>query len=254
MTVPLAIPSCSHSLLGRLDPRWKLAVLVAAAWIIALLQTLSASAVALAGTLALAALAQLPPGWFLTRLGGLALFLIAFTVWLPFLVRDHGPTWQLGPVTVSWEGIRVGLVLCCKAVGIVTLILVVLATAPLNTTLHAAHALRVPGFLIQVGLLTYRYIFLFIAEFTRLRNAVRVRGYRSQPTMHSYRTISHVLGTLLVRSSERGQRVSQAMRCRGFDGRFRSLVEFETRPRDIILATVISGSFVALLVWDILQR
>ena len=91
-------------------------------------------------------------------------------------------------------------------------------------------------------------------EFGRLRTALRVRGYRNRMTVHSYRTIAHVAGTLLVRGAERADRVGQAMRCRGFDGRFRSLTEFHTRPADVaaFLATVAVA--LGLLVWDVLSR
>ena len=51
------------------------------------------------------------------------------------------------------------LVLLCKAAALVLLALVVLATAPLDATLKAAHALRVPGLLVQLTLLSYRYLF-----------------------------------------------------------------------------------------------
>jgi cobalt/nickel transport system permease protein len=116
--------------------------------------------------------------------------------------------------------------LLAKAAAILTLMLVLLATAPLEATFKAAHALRVPGLLVQLAMLTMRYTFLFGTELTRMRVALRVRGYRSRVARHSYRTIGHVAGTLLVRGYERAERVGQAMRCRGFDGRFRSLTEF----------------------------
>src|SRR5581483_1767685 len=148
------------------------------------------------------------------------------------LVRDSGPTWTLGPLTFSWYGLRAALLLCLKAVAIVTLTLVLLATAPLAATLKAAHTLRVPGPLIQVAMLTYRYIFVLFAELSRLRIALRVRGYRNRATRHSYRTVGHVTGILLVRGVERAERVSQAMRCRGFDGLFRSLTVFHTSAAD----------------------
>src|SRR5437868_4244073 len=100
-----------------------------------------------------------------------------------------------------------------------------------------AAALRtLPAALLGLGgalVLTYRYTFLLAEELGRLRIALRVRGYRNRANLHSYRTIGHVAGTLLVRSHERAERVGQAMRCRGFDGRFRSLTAFRTRWPDV---------------------
>ncbi len=139
-----------------------------------------------------------------------------------------------------------------KALAIFTLALVLTATSPMNATLPAAAALRVPGRLVHIAMLTYRYLFLFARELGRLRVAVRVRGYRNRPTMHCYRTIGNVAGTLLVRSSERAERVAQAMRCRGFDGRFRSLTEFRTRAIDVVGFASIVLAFGALAASELL--
>src|SRR5262249_325713 len=102
--------------------------------------------------------------------------------------------------------------------------------------------------------LTYRYLFLLADELGRLRTALRVRGYRNRPNLHSYRTVGHVAGTLLVRSYERAERVGQAMRCRGFDGRFRSLAAARTRATDVIFFAVVAGGTAGLLTWDLLQQ
>jgi cobalt/nickel transport system permease protein len=118
---------------------------------------------------------------------------------------------------------------------------VLLASAPLDATLKAAHSLRVPGLVVQLALLTYRYLFLLADELGRLRTALRVRGFRNRASRHAYRTVGRVAGTLLVRGYERGERVGQAMRCRGFDGRFRSLTAFRTRPIDVLTFAVVVG-------------
>jgi cobalt/nickel transport system permease protein len=254
MTLALESLPCLDSPLSRLDARWKLAAVLVAVAATVVLQTLTAALAALAGALLLAALSRLSPRWLMARLGGVALFLVLFTVWLPFLLHDSGPVWRLGPVAVSVHGSWVAARLIAKTVAVVTLMLVLLATAPLHVTLQAAYSLRVPGLLVQLALLTYRYVFLLADEFGRLRLAVRVRGYRNRANLHSYRTIGHVAGTLLVRSSERAERVSQAMRCRGFDGRFRSLVQFQTQLADVLMFALVVGSAAALLSWDVVRR
>lgn len=238
------------SSLARLDPRWKLAALVLATLATAALTQLPAAALALAGALLLAAWARLPPRWFLARLGNLLPFLILIGVVFPLAVRDGGPGFHWGPCHLSLHGLRLAGLLAAKAVAIVTLMMVLLATAPLTVTLHAAHRLRLPGLFVHLSLLTYRYLFLLAQELGRLRIALRVRGYRNRANWHSYRTIGHVAGTLLVRSSERAERVGQAMRCRGFEGRFRSLVEFRTTAADVAVFALIAAIALMILAWD----
>jgi len=241
MTLALEPLPTPNSPLSRLDPRWKLAAFLPALLAIAFLRGLAPTLAALAGTLLLACLGQLPPRWYLARLGWLLLFLSPFLLFLPLLL----------PMT---EALLLAATLAAKAVTIVTLVLVLLTSAPLNDLLKAAHALRVPGLLIQLFALTYRYIFLVAGELGRIRIAVRARGYRNRASRHSYRTIGHITGTLLVRSHERGERVAQAMRCRGFDGRYRSLTSFQTRRVDVLCGLLLPATSAALLGWDLVAR
>jgi len=239
MTLRLDFPECCASIVGRWDSRWKLAALGPAAIATALLRTLAPSLAALGGAFLLVALAGLPLRWFAARLAATALVLSLFLVWLPF-VHPHGDV--------------LALVLLLKALTIVTLTLVLLASATLQDICKAAHALHVPGVLVQLILLSYRYVFLLADEFGRLRIALRVRGFRNRGTMHSYRVVGQVAGTLLVRGHERAERVGQAMRCRGFCGVFRSLQPFRTTPWDALAWALTIGVAGALLTWDVMAR
>jgi cobalt/nickel transport system permease protein len=254
MTLAFSVPPSTCSFISGLDPRWKLAALLLAATAVATLHTLPAATVALAASVLLALLARLPRRWLLERLGAAALFLALFTLPLPWLVTGDGWVWTFGSLRLSGHGIVVALLLAAKALALLILFLTVLATAPLEATLKAAHALYVPGLLVQLGLLTYRYLFVLADELRRLRIAVRVRGYRNRVSRHSYRTAGHLAGTLLVRGCERAERVGQAMRCRGFDGQFRSLTDFTTRPADVMGFFLIALSAAALALWDWLPR
>jgi cobalt/nickel transport system permease protein len=250
MTLAFSGPPLSSSFLSRLDPRWKLVALLFSAVLVVTLHTLLVAAASLTAALFLALLARLPPRWFLERLGAAALFFALFALPLPWILGRDGPSWTLGPIRLSWHGAESALLLTSKAITLVTLFLVAQATAPLETTLKAAHDLRIPGLLLQLGLLTYRYVFVLADELRRLRIALCVRGYRNRFRRHSYRTAGHVAGTLLVRGYERAERVGQAMRCRGFDGQFRSLNEFAARPADIVAFLLIVASAAALAAWD----
>jgi cobalt/nickel transport system permease protein len=237
--------------LQRLDPRWKLAGLLWAAAVVSALGTLAATGVAFLGALALAWVGRLPLRWYLARLAPVLLFLLLFTFPLPFLLEDTGPTWSIGQVQVSAHGLFLAGLVCGKALTILTLMLVLLTSSPLEANLKAAHALYLPGLLVQLAFLTYRYIFLLLGEWGRLRVALRVRGFRSRVDRHSYRTLGHVAGTLLVRGYERAERVGQAMRCRGFTGRFYSLAEFRSGPVDVGVFLVVVVCSTLLLAWDL---
>lgn len=236
--------------LRRCDPRWKLAAAVATVGATASVQTVPAAALALAGSGVLAWLARVPPRWYLRRLGSVAPFLLACVLLLPVLVPDPEPFWRVGTLPVSARGTRLALLVCIKAVALVTVVWALLVSAPLHVLLHAAQALYAPGLVVHVTLLTYRYVYLLSDELSRIRLALRVRGYRNRPTLRSYRTAANVVGTLFSRGHERAERVGQAMHCRGFAGQFRSLAEFRTRPTDLLIFGAAAACAGAVLVLD----
>jgi cobalt/nickel transport system permease protein len=179
--------------------------------------------------------------------------LAPFLILLPFVSHDDGPSWTVGPVQLSLVGIVRAAMLACKTLALVLLVLVLLATAPLPATFKAAQSLRVPALLVQLALLTYCYVFVLAAELGRLRVALRVRGFRNRANRHSYRTAGHLAGTLLVRGYEQAERVEQARRCRGFDGRFRTLREYQTRPADVGGFLLIVGISAGLVFFDLVR-
>ena len=254
MTLAFDVPTIPASALARMDPRWKLAALVPAAVLLALLRTVPPAALALLAALLLAEIARLPRAWLVRRLTWTTFFLTLLLVWMLFLPEPRAEAHDLGWLRISSAGLERFSVVLLKTLAVVTLVLILLAAAPLQDTLKAAQCLRVPALFVHLALLTFRYVFLLAEEFTRLRTALRVRGFRNRANVHSWRTVGHAAGTLLVRGSERAERVGHAMRCRGFDGTFRSLHDFRTRWRDVVFG--LAGLLVAggLLAWDMWRR
>ena len=235
MTLPLAHRDVPDSPLARWDARWKLAALVVAAFGIAALDRLAPSLVAQGVGLVLVALARLPRRWIRSRLGLFALAALPFLLVLPFTLDTGGPGWEvIGPVRVSERGLAIGFAVFARCLAIGCLSLVLVGTAPLHHTLAAAHKLKVPGLLVLIAGLAYRYTFLLVDEYKRVRVALRTRGFRMTATRHGYRTLGHVTGAILVRGAERADRVSEAMRCRGFDGTFHTTASFRTTAADVL--------------------
>jgi cobalt/nickel transport system permease protein len=225
-----------HALLVCFDPRWKLAavlsVVAAALW----LRNPSGLLQIFLFTVGLAVCARVSPRQLLSRLGLTALILAPFAVLQP-VVGSSGEAW--------WVSL---MRLYAKALSIVTLALFFTATTPPMTSLKAAESVFVPGLLLRIGLLTYRYLFVFSRELRRMGVAMQVRGFRAGPNRHTYRTTAHMAGTLLVRGYERAERVGQAMRCRGFEGRFHSLTRLRTRVVDVALFALMTAAALAITV------
>lgn len=234
--------------LARWDARWKLAAVLLAAGGTAALDRLAPAAAALALGLSLLLLARLPFAWVRSRLVLFALAALPFLLVLPFTLDGDG--WTVGPVSVSERGLIAGLAVFCRGLAVGCFALLLVGTAPLHHTLAAAHKLKVPGLLVQLTLLAYRYAFLLAAEMRRLRVAMRTRGFRMRASRHAYRSLGHATGALLVRGADRADHVAAAMRCRGFDGTFHTLAAFRTAFGDIAGFVLLAAATIALLLWD----
>jgi cobalt/nickel transport system permease protein len=93
-----------------------------------------------------------------------------------------------------------------------------------------------------------RYIEVVHREYHRLRNAMRLRGFRARCNRHTFRSLGYLIGMLVVRSLDRAHRIVEAMRCRGFRGRFYLLARFRVGAADILFAAIIAAG-IALLGW-----
>jgi cobalt/nickel transport system permease protein len=254
MTLPVGFPVRLDAPLSRVDPRWKLAALVPLVAVVGIVQTPGPALAALAVAAPLALLARLPPRWLAARLGTLLLALTLFVVLLPFGDFGDAARWELGPLSLSPHGVERASVLVVKAVALLTVALAAAATAPADVHLKALQSLRVPAVIITVLALTGRYLSVLLGEFATIRIALRLRGYRQRPTPASLRTVGHVAGMLLVRASDRAERVGHALRCRGFAGRFHTLSVLRTRPLDVAFFAIAALVAVGLVAWDLGQR
>ena len=247
MTLAFRDPSIAVSPVARWDPRWKLAALLLAAAGAVSLQTPAAAGIAAVGALALTLLSRVPAAVIAGRVGLLLLGVAAFVALVPLARPATDPGWDLGWVRVSEPGLVAAAAIALRVVAVGLLALVLTRTAPLSRTLAAAHALRLPGVLVQVANLAYRYTFLLAAEVRRTRVALRARGFRPATTARTYRTLGHAVGSLLVHSGDRADRVADAMRCRGFDGTYHCPIGFRTTAADaagFAAVTVVSTALV----------
>ncbi len=228
--------------LHTLDPRVKIVAATLFTLVVAVLTHFPALLAALIISIALVFTARLELKEVLRRLMIINAFVLFFWLLLPVTVPGS-PLGQLGPLTLTREGIILAARLTIKSNAIVLAFIALLATEPVATLGQALGHLKVPTKLVQLLLLTYRYIFVIEQEYRRLSRAATIRGFYPKTNLHTYKTYAYMVGILFVRASFRAERVHQAMRCRGFSGQFHTLHQFNFVHRDrlwsLILATAI---------------
>jgi cobalt/nickel transport system permease protein len=235
MSLPARDTATPDSPVGRWDARWKLAAVGLAVVAVAALRTPWPAAVAVLLAVAFVMLGRVAVRTLLSRASVVLLAVAPVLVVLPF-TTEHGGT------TATAIGLR--------ALAVGTLVVGLVYTAPLARTFAAAHALYVPGVLVQVAQLAHRYALLFAAEVRRVRVAMLARGFRPSPAFHTYRTLGAAAGTLLIRGGDRAERVADAMRCRGFDGTYRPATPFLTGVWDVVGFVLMVAAFGVLVWWD----
>ncbi|SDJ37702.1 cobalt/nickel transport system permease protein [Ferrimonas sediminum] len=153
------------------------------------------------------------------RLLALEGLMIMLLLTLPFTVPGD-PLWQWHSLTLSLQGLERAAVVALRANIVVIAMVVLLGALAPEQLGHALGRLRLPDKLVHLFLFTARYLVVLQEEYRRLRTAMRARGFVARSNRHSWRSLGWLVGMLLVRSMERSQRVTQAMKCRGFKGRF----------------------------------
>lgn len=109
---------------------------------------------------------------------------------------------------VSFLGIMLRTLLC------VTAVLILVAVTPLAALTAQLRRLRVPGLLVALLEMTYRFIGTLAGEASSMFTAYQLR-HRSQKGLDPGHMGSFV-GLLLIRSFDRAERIYQAMKCRGY--------------------------------------
>lgn len=227
------------------DPRVRVVAAVLSAVLVAVSQSYVVSGFALLLAAGLITLAGL---WGLRLLKRLLLanaFILFLWFFLPF--STPGPALlHVGPLTVSHPGLLLAGLITLKSNAIIMLLIALISTIPLPSLGHTLNRLGVPNKLCHLLLFAVRYVSVIEQEYTRLKRAMKVRGFKPRASVHTYRSYGHLLGMLFVRSWDRAERVHQAMCCRGFAGRFYSLRSFPHTTSDTVFALLMLCSLAAL--------
>lgn len=250
---------CNHSLalsglagdpaspVHTLDPRAKVLGFLAVTFV-AVSAPLEAWPVYAGCALALALLAAAAriPARTVWRRSRLVLLLVLFVAaFVPFVDRGVGEVVEVGPFTLSLDGVAVlGAVAAKATLGTVSAVLLG-ATTTYPAVLRALEALRVPRAFTLIAAFSYRYLFVLVDEVSRMRSSLAARGYRPRTALGAAAT-GRLAAALFLRSHGRGERVYLAMLARGYSGSMPELEPLAFRRTDAVFVGVLAASLVTL--------
>ena len=130
---------------------------------------------------------------------------------------DRAPLVQLGSLAAS-GGVVSMLTLMLKGVFCLMASFLLMATTPIDSLCASLRRLHVPGMLVTLLLLTYRYVGVLTEELAVMTDAYHLRA-PGQKGIH-VSAWGSFLGQLLLRSMDRAQELYGSMQLRGYHDHF----------------------------------
>lgn len=169
--------------------------------------------------LVLVVVSGVPFGYLARRMVVEAPFVV-FALAVPFVAE--GPRTHVLGLAVSEPGLWAAWGLLARAtLGVLAALLLAATTGP-QEVLVGLRRLRLPDVLVQILGFMLRYVDVVTAELRRMDVAMRSRGVDPRAPRH-WPALARALGSLFIRSYERGERVHLAMLSRGYTGRMPDL-------------------------------
>lgn len=134
------------------------------------------------------------------------------------LFREGGEVlWQWGWLRITSEGLLVLGSVSIRALLCLLMLNLLVLTTSIPALLNALAELKLPPLLVAVMASMYRYIELLIDQFKTMRQAAISRNLLGR-RHHQRLVIGSIIGSLFIRTYERGDRIHQAMLARGYRG------------------------------------
>lgn len=221
-------------LLQALDPRVKLAGMVALIVAAAISRSLWVLAALLGLSIALAALSRVSLLALAKRIW-IVIFIFTALITLPALFITPGSTVARLPLLgwpVSATGLTSAAFLVLRVETAATFSALLVLSTSWSQLLKALRALRVPVVVVAILGVTYRYVFLLLESAVEMFESRQSRMVGELRGPERRRVAAATAGVLMAKSIQLSSDVYAAMLSRGFRGEVYSLGDFEAQRYD----------------------
>ena len=150
-------------------------------------------------------------------------------------------------VSLSEQGLWDMWNLLAKAsLGLLTAIILG-ATTEVADVLRGFDSLRVPRLVTAILGFMVRYIDVVVGDFTRMRLALAARGHEGSG-ITQWGPYGRAMGTMFIRTYERGERVYLAMESRGYAGEMPPSSRVKATTRAWVIAGIVVAMFWAVAI------
>lgn len=161
-----------------------------------------------------------------------------------FLALFFGSGATLIEIPLPWftwsifkSGISLSVNTFLRVEGALSCLFFLVLTTSITDLCVLLRRIHIPQVMVEMSMLIYRYIFLFLEVSEKMSLAQKLRLKRSG-WLKSIRSLSMLIGSLFIRTLDQGERTLIAMNARGYDGEIRILEDFPS-PRKIMLLSIL---------------
>lgn len=154
------------------------------------------------------------------------------------------PVLQLGifNLAVTSDGFNLGFLVFARMLGGFSCLAFLALTTPMNELFSVLEVFKVPKIFIELAMLMYRYIFVFLDEAINMYHSQETRlGYSS--FKKSFKSLGMLLSNLFIRTFIKGEQAYLAMESRCYDGSIRLMKNKESirqiGTKNLLLLTIV---------------
>ncbi|WP_414469177.1 cobalt ECF transporter T component CbiQ [Methanobacterium sp. ACI-7] len=119
------------------------------------------------------------------------------------------------------DGFNLGFLVFSRILGAFTCLSFLSLTNPINDIFSILKSLKIPEVVIEIAMLMYRYIFVFLEEIQNMHNSQQTRmGYCN--LKNSFKSLGLLISNLFIRTWVRGEQIYITMESRCYGGSIRT--------------------------------
>ena len=131
-------------------------------------------------------------------------------------------------IVVTEDSLHYGVYTFFRVIGCLPCLGFLALTTPIAKILHCLASLKVPKIVIEIALLMYNSIFIFLNEIDTMQKAQQTRlGYHSY--WNSFKSLAALASTIFLRSLDKSESLQHSLDSRGYSG---EIPVYEPRKRE----------------------
>nr|WP_295161143.1 cobalt ECF transporter T component CbiQ [uncultured Methanobrevibacter sp.] len=146
-------------------------------------------------------------------------FVVLTCIFLIFFFGKGEVIYETGifGIVVTTDSLHYGVYTFFRVIGCLPLLGFLALTTPIAKILHCLETLKVPKIVIEIALLMYNTIFIFLNEIDTMQKAQETRlGYSTY--FGSFKSLGALASTIFLRSLDKSETLQHSLDSRGYTG------------------------------------